>query len=375
VSTILEHLDAAQSVEDMRLPVLRLHALKGDLKGYYAVTVKTNWRIIFRVAGGCRRSATAASKPTDLCPLHGRSSSTTLRVPSDPTPQRTPPPRTLASSSFCSFCSFWHPLLLLGEVLHRPLETTTNVGSNTSPILTALSISAWRYTLCVSTIGGGQKADCPFDAGSSLEISTHRIWICLAVLALAGVAAAQTAEGPRGPRLLAQHPAQADDSIGPLDDPNWLGPFVTTPIPIVDAVLELAQVGDNDLVYDLGSGDGRIILAAAQKFQARSVGIEWNPSLCEEVSSVIAKLGLEDRVKVIQGDIFDQDISPATVVTGYLLPKSWERLAPILERQLASGTRVVSVNHLIPGWQVVEKRQLRGESRTLSWNLYLYRIR
>ena len=202
----------------------------------------------------------------------------------------------------------------------------------------------------------------------------YRIWTCLIVLTLVGIAAAQTAQDPGESELATQHSSHADDRQGPLDDPNWLAPFVTTPIPIVDAVLELAQVGDNDLVYDLGSGDGRIIPAAAQKFQARSVGIEWNPSLCEEVSSVIAKLGLEDRVKVIEGDILDQDISPATVVTGYLLPKSWERLAPILERQLASGTRVVSVNHPIPGWRVIEKRQLKDESTSYSWNLHLYRI-
>ena len=194
------------------------------------------------------------------------------------------------------------------------------------------------------------------------------------MLAVAGVCAAQTAQPAGGSQGLSQHSSQSDDTTGPLDDPNWLGPFVPTPVPIVDAVLELAKVGDSDLVYDLGSGDGRIILAASQRFQARSVGIEWSQSLCEEVSAAIKQLGLEDNVTMIQGDIFDQDVSAATVVTGYLLPKSWERLAPILEKQLKVGTRVVSVNHPIPGWSAVEKRHLKGESRTLSWDLYLYRI-
>ena len=203
----------------------------------------------------------------------------------------------------------------------------------------------------------------------------HPIRTCLVVLALAGVAAAQTIKTPGDSRSATRHSSQTDAGNRHLDHPNWLGPFVPTPAPVVRAALELAQVGENDLVYDLGSGDGRIILAAAQLFQARSVGIEWNQALCEKTSSAIERLGLEGRVKVIQGDIFNQDVSSATVVTGYLLPKSWERLAPILERQLGKGVRVVSVNDPIPGWQVVEKKQLKGESKTASWDLYLYRIR
>ncbi len=203
----------------------------------------------------------------------------------------------------------------------------------------------------------------------------HPIRTCLVVLALGGVAGAQTRQAPGDSRQLAQHSSQTDHSKERLDNPNWLGPYIPTPAPVVGAALELAKVGESDLVYDLGSGDGRIILAAAQRFQARSVGIEWNPALCEKTSAAIQRLGLEGRVKVIQGDIFDQDISSATVVTGYLLPKSWERLAPILERQLRKGVRVVSVNDAIPGWRVVEKKQLKGESKAESWDLYLYRIR
>jgi SAM-dependent methyltransferase len=203
----------------------------------------------------------------------------------------------------------------------------------------------------------------------------HPIWTCLVVLALARPVAAQTTWTRGDSLLLAQHASQTHDSKEHLEDPNWLAPFVPTPAPVVGATLELAEVGENDLVYDLGSGDGRIILAAAQSFRARSVGIEWNQALCEKTSMAVQRLGLEGRVKVIQGDIFEQDLRPATVVTGYLLPKSWERLAPILERQLRKGVRVVSVNDPIPGWRVVEKKQLKGESGTTSWDLYLYRIR
>lgn len=203
----------------------------------------------------------------------------------------------------------------------------------------------------------------------------NAIWTCLTVLALAGTAAAQTTQTRGDSPLLAQNSAQTDHGEEHLDHPNWLGPFVPTPDSVVTAALELAKVGEDDLVYDLGSGDGRIILAAAQKFQAKSVGVEWDQALCENTSSAIQRLGLEDRVKVIQGDIFVQDVSSATVVTGYLLPKAWERLAPILERQLKKGVRVVSVNDPIPGWRVVEKKHLKGKASNISWDLYLYRIR
>jgi SAM-dependent methyltransferase len=202
----------------------------------------------------------------------------------------------------------------------------------------------------------------------------HLIRICLVVLALAGVAASQTKQTRPDSPLLAQHSPASVDENEHLAHPNWLGPFVATPAPVVNAALELAKVGKNDLVYDLGSGDGRIILAAAQKFQAMSVGIEWDQALCEKTSAEIERLGLEDKVRVIQGDIFNQDVSAATVVTGYLLPKSLERLAPILERQLKSGVRVVTVNYPVPGWRVVDEKQLMGESKTTSWSLYLYQI-
>lgn len=203
----------------------------------------------------------------------------------------------------------------------------------------------------------------------------HPIWTSLVIVALAGVAPAQTGGTPADAPRLAQQSTPPDDGRDHLDDPNWLGPYVPTPAAVVDAALELAKVGEGDLVYDLGSGDGRIILAAAQRFQARAVGVEWNEKLCEKTSADVRRLGLEGRVKVIQGDIFEQDVSSASVVTAYLLPKSWERLAPILERQLSKGVRVVAVNDPVPGWPVVEKRHIEGESAIKSWDLYLYRMR
>ena len=205
--------------------------------------------------------------------------------------------------------------------------------------------------------------------------AVRTISVTILALAFAGLAAAQAVGNPGGSQPAPRRPAQAADDKEPLDHPNWLSPFVATPARVVDAALELAGAGGNDVVYDLGSGDGRIILAAAQKFRAKAVGIEWNQALCQETSLEIQRLGLEDQVKIIQGDIFAQDLSAASVVTGYLMPKAWERLGPILKRQLRQGTRVISINDPIQGWPVEEMKRLGEEPEGFAWTLYLYRVR
>jgi SAM-dependent methyltransferase len=210
----------------------------------------------------------------------------------------------------------------------------------------------------------------------------------LAVLALTGLSndcpkgrTAQLPEAVReGPTATPPSlPGQASDPDDGhqqfLDHPNWLGPFVPTPTRVVDAVLALAEVGKDDLVYDLGSGDGRIIITAAQKFGAQAVGIEWNDTLCEQASLAIRQLQLEPRARIICGDIFEQDISSATVVIAYLLPESLERLTPIMEQQLKEGARVVSIDCEIPGWRVVRQTKVIAKSRPDHWDLYLYQIR
>ena len=159
-----------------------------------------------------------------------------------------------------------------------------------------------------------------------------------------------------------------------LDHPNWLAPFVPTPFKVVEAILKLASVRENDLVYDLGSGDGRIVIMAAQKFHARGVGIEFDENLYQKATSAIKQFRLQERVKVIQGDIFNQDLSPATVVTVYLLPKSLEKIAPILEKQLSKRTRVVTVDGQIQGWIWVRKKQVKDKARAAPYNLYLYQV-
>jgi cyclopropane fatty-acyl-phospholipid synthase-like methyltransferase len=104
-------------------------------------------------------------------------------------------------------------------------------------------------------------------------------------------------------------------------------------------MLALADIKESDTVYDLGSGDGRIIIMAAEKYKATAIGIEFDPDLCRQTRLAIVNRGMEDKIKVIYGDIFQQDLRSASVVTAYLLRKSLKKLAPMLEKQLKPGTR------------------------------------
>jgi tRNA A58 N-methylase Trm61 len=148
-------------------------------------------------------------------------------------------------------------------------------------------------------------------------------------------------------------------------------PYVPTPLDIAQKMLELAKVRPDDVVYDLGSGDGRIVILAAQKFGARAVGVELNSDLYEESSKRVRDLGLQDRVQILHENMFDVNVRHATVVTLYLLTKVNERLRPVLERQLRSGTRIVSHEFQVPGWQPVQTVQVMS-SAGVPYKLLLY---
>jgi SAM-dependent methyltransferase len=126
--------------------------------------------------------------------------------------------------------------------------------------------------------------------------------------------------------------------------------FVPTWQPVVDQMLELAGVGKNDVVYDLGSGDGRIPIIAAQKYGARGVGIELDPKLVEISKQVAREAEVADRVTFIQGDLFQADISRATVVTLFLSASVNAELEPKLRRELRPGARIVSHQFPIGRW-------------------------
>ncbi|NPB01229.1 MAG: class I SAM-dependent methyltransferase, partial [Crenarchaeota archaeon] len=128
-------------------------------------------------------------------------------------------------------------------------------------------------------------------------------------------------------------------------------PFVPSPEVVIRRMLQLADVRENEVVYDLGCGDGRVLIIAAKEFGARAVGIEIRRDLYEQCLKRIKDLGLEDRVKVYHGNFFEYDLSDADVVTLYLLTSVNERLRPKLERELRPGTRVVSHDFEVPGWR------------------------
>jgi tRNA G37 N-methylase Trm5 len=151
------------------------------------------------------------------------------------------------------------------------------------------------------------------------------------------VAAQAAAQAPATQAPAAQAPAQP---AGPkLRDPDVI--YVPTPQEVVDAMLVLANVTAKDFVYDLGSGDGRIPITAAQKYGARGIGIDINPERIKEANENLAKAKVGDKVKFMNADLFETDISQATVVTLYLLPSLNIKLMPKL-KALKPGTRIVS---------------------------------
>jgi ribosomal protein L11 methylase PrmA len=126
--------------------------------------------------------------------------------------------------------------------------------------------------------------------------------------------------------------------------------YVPTPQPVVERMLELAQVGPDDLVYDLGSGDGRIVITAAQQYGARGVGIDIDPQRISEAKQNAREARVTGQVRFIEGDLFQADLSPATVVTMYLLPGLNDRLRPKLLAELRPGARIVSHAFDIKDW-------------------------
>jgi tRNA A58 N-methylase Trm61 len=127
-------------------------------------------------------------------------------------------------------------------------------------------------------------------------------------------------------------------------------PYVPTDDAIVARMLTMAAVGKNDVLYDLGSGDGRIPITAAKRFGTRGVGVDLDPARVAEARENASKAGVEDRVKFMQQDLFETDIREATVVTLYLLPEVNLRLRPKLLSDLEPGTRVVSHNYDMGDW-------------------------
>ena len=176
-------------------------------------------------------------------------------------------------------------------------------------------------------------------------MTARRIVLCLAILAAFVVPSS------------AQQPLRSPDVI-----------FVPTPQEVVDAMLKLAKVTKNDVVYDLGSGDGRIPITAAKTYGARGVGIDIDPQRIKEATENLKNSGVGDRVKFLNQDLFTTDISEATVVTLYLLTRLNEKLKPKLLKDLKPGTRVVSHAFDMGDWKPEETASVGASS------VYLWRI-
>ena len=151
-------------------------------------------------------------------------------------------------------------------------------------------------------------------------------------------------------------------------------PFVATPPDVVDRMLKLANVGPGDVVYDLGCGDGRIVIAAAQKFGARGVGVDLDPLRVQEAQANARNAGVEHLVSFRVQDALDTDVSEASVVTLYLVSALNVKLAPRLMAQLRAGSRVVSHNFAMGDWQPDTVDVFTSADR-VSRTLYRWNIR
>jgi len=148
-----------------------------------------------------------------------------------------------------------------------------------------------------------------------------------------------------------------------------IAPFVQTPLEVAKKMLDLSQVKPGEVLYDLGCGDGRLIILAAKDIGANSTGIELREDLVERAKTEIKRLNLESRVRVIQGNFFDVNISDADVVTLYLTSSANERLRPKLEAELRQGARVISHDFKVPGW-----KPSAVYNELLGHTIYTYRI-
>jgi len=155
-------------------------------------------------------------------------------------------------------------------------------------------------------------------------------------------------------------------------NPENLAPYIPSPQIVVDKMLEAGRVKPGETVYDLGSGDGRIVITAVQKFKAKAVGIELSPELSRSTTEKIRSLGLQDKAKIMQGSMLRMDMSPADVVTLYLLTSSNDILKPILEKQLKGGARVVSHDFEFRGWKPVDIVKVEADGR--NHTIYVYEI-
>jgi len=152
-----------------------------------------------------------------------------------------------------------------------------------------------------------------------------------------------------------------------------LAPYYPTPETIVEKMLILGELKAGEKMFDLGSGDGRIVIMAAQKFHADSTGVELDRDLAKQSNERIQKLRLQKTARIINGDILRQDYSSADLITVYLLPTSNDKVRPLLDKQLKKGARVVAHDFEIRDWKPEKTETIDDDGEGRSHTLFLYR--
>jgi tRNA A58 N-methylase Trm61 len=155
----------------------------------------------------------------------------------------------------------------------------------------------------------------------------------------------------------------------------FIAPFVATPLPVVRQMLTVADLRPGETFYDLGSGDGRTVVMATQEFGARSVGVEMREDLAKKALATVHELGIQDRVTIVQEDIFKIDLNPANVVFLYLTTSANDKIKPKLEKELKTGARVVSHDYEILGWKPAKTENFCENPKLgyPSHTIYLYK--
>jgi SAM-dependent methyltransferase len=195
-----------------------------------------------------------------------------------------------------------------------------------------------------------------------LGVVGHMVWIALPIVT--GLFSLESkAKTPT-------HALFANEREG---DSQYLAPYVPTPQEVVDRMLELAELREGDLLYDLGSGDGRIVITAARKYGVKAVGFEINPALVKDSRDSVTEAGLAHLVEIREQDIRTVDLTPASVLTMYLYPAANLRLRSAILRQLKPGSRVVSHKFGMGNWKPDRIDQLT-DSAGLFRTIYLWRI-
>jgi len=152
---------------------------------------------------------------------------------------------------------------------------------------------------------------------------------------------------------------------------NKLSPYVSSPTRVVDRMLEMASIKPGETLYDLGCGDGRILITAVERYKAKAVGVEISPKLVSKATAAIERAGVASQARVMQGDLLEVDLTGADVVTLYLATQLNERLRPRLEKYLKPGARVVSHDYAVPGWKPTKVDRTDGSQGHL---IYLYEM-